>query len=96
MTREQAVETLGGALVTDASGRFSFACRKALVLIKVRGRSAPFLFRKCDRVAFRVGPQALIIERTERFTILKCLDWAELESVAAGEPETDNGSLFQG
>jgi hypothetical protein len=96
MTREQAVETLGAALVTDVSGRFSFACRKTLVRIKMRGRSAPFLFRKCDQVAFRIGAQALIIERIERFTMKKCLDWAELESVSAGEPETDNGSLFQG
>jgi hypothetical protein len=77
MTQQQAVETLGAALVTDASGRFSFACRKALVRIKIRGRSAPFLFRKCDQVAFRVGAQALIIERIERFTIKKCLDWAD-------------------
>jgi hypothetical protein len=96
MTREQGVETLGAALVTDASGRFLFACRKAFVRIRIRGRSAPFLFRKRDQVAFRVGAQALIIERIEGFTMKKCLDWAELESVSAGEPETDNGSLFQG
>lgn len=96
MTREQAAETLGAALITDASGRFSFACRKAIVRIKVRGRSAPFLFRKCDHVAFRVAVQALIIERIENFAVKKCLDWAELESLSAGEPETDNGSLFQG
>jgi hypothetical protein len=96
MTQEQAVETLGAALVTDASGRFSFACRKALVRIKIRGRSAPFLFHKHDQVTFRIGAQALIIEKIERFTMKKCLNWAELESLSAGEPETDNGSLFQG
>jgi hypothetical protein len=44
MTREQAVETPGAALVMDASGRFSFACKKAVVRIKIRGRSAPFFF----------------------------------------------------
>ena len=96
MTQEQAVETLGAALATDASGRFSFACRKAVVRIKIRGRAAPFLFRKRDQVVFRVGAQALIIERIKCFTTRKSLDWAELESVSAGEPETDNGSLFQG
>lgn len=96
MTREQVVEILGAGLARDTSGRFSFACRKALVRIKIRGRSAPFLFRSCDQVAFRIGEQALIIERIEHFTMKKCLDWTELESVSAGEPETDNGGLFQG
>ena len=96
MTREQGVETLGAALVTDASGRFLFACIKSFFRISIRGRSATFLFRKRDQVAFRVGAQALIIERIEGFTMKKCLDWAELESVSAGEHETDNGSLFQG
>lgn len=96
MTREQAMETLGAALVTDASGRFSFTCRKTLVRIKIRGRSAPLLFHKRDQVTFRIGPEALIIEKSQRLTMRKSLDWAELESVSAGEPETDNGSLFQG
>lgn len=96
MTREQAGEILGAALVTDARGRFSFACRKAFVRIKVRGHSSPFLFHKGDQVTFRIGAEALIIEKSQRFTMKKCLDWAELESVAAGEPEADNGSLFQG
>lgn len=83
-------------MVADASGRFSFACRKAFVRIKIRGRSAPFLFHKCDKVTFRIGTEALIIEKGQDFTMKKCLDWAKLESVSAGEPETDNGSLFQG
>ena len=96
MTREQAIEILGAALVSDASGRFSFACRKAFVRIKIRGCSAPFLFYKRDQVTFRICTEALIIEKGQRFTMKKRLDWAELESVCAGDPETDSGSLFQG
>jgi hypothetical protein len=96
MIREQAVESLKGALVGDAKGRYSFAQKKVLVSIKVRGRSTPFIFHKSDQVAFRVDAQALIVEKLGGFALKKRLFWAEVEAVSAGDPETDSGSLFQG
>jgi hypothetical protein len=49
MTPEQAVKSLGAASITDASGRFSFACRKALVGIKMCSVNVPQTAKKYSR-----------------------------------------------
>jgi hypothetical protein len=96
MTREEVGESLEAALISDSSGRFFFACRKALVMIKIRGRPKPLLFHRRDKVAFQISAEALIIEKLQCLTTKKRLLWESVERFAAGEPETDNGSLFQG
>jgi hypothetical protein len=96
MTREEAAGSLEGALACNASGRYSFVCSKALIRVKIRGRTKPMLYRKRDNFSFRIDAQSLIIERLQSFTTKKRLLWENVEYFSAGEPETDNGALFQG
>jgi len=96
MTVQEAERHLGGALARDASGRFSFACGKTSVAVQLRGSASRVHFSRCDRVGFRMGPDGLAVENVQTGAILRQFPWAALEWLAAGEPETADGSLFQG
>src|SRR5579871_4777554 len=54
MTIDEAVVRLGPTLARDSSGRYSFACKKAFVLVKLHGKPARFRFAARDQVAFRM------------------------------------------
>ena len=92
----EAEEQLAGALARDPSGRFAFACKNALVSLRVRGSAEPLRFASRDKVGFRTGHQGLTVEHLETGVVARQFAWEDLEWVAAGEPEMSDGSLFQG
>ena len=96
MTIDEAVVRLGPTLARDSSGRYSFACKKAFVLVKLYGKPARFRFAARDQVAFRFSGTSLTIEKQATGVIQRTFDWDEIECICAGEPEKDDGTLFQG
>ncbi len=96
MTSDQALTHLGTALIRDREGTFRFACPKALVSIKILGKPGCQRFAAKDRVAFRIDEKELTIEHTDTGMAWHRFPWEQIETLAAGEPETDSGSLFQG
>jgi hypothetical protein len=96
VTSEEGVRRLEPALRRDAAGAFHFACVKALVSIKLRGHHGCRRFCAKDHVVFVADGNALTIQYKET-GVMRCrFPWDQIETLAAGEPETDSGSLFQG
>ena len=96
MTSDEALSHLGTALIRDSEGKFRFACVKALVSIKLLGNPGCQRFAAKDRVAFRLDQNALTIERLDTGMPWRRFTWEQIDTLTAGEPETDSGSLFQG
>ena len=96
MTTEDAIKRLEGGCLQDREGRFFFSCRGAVVVIKLHGVKELLHIPARDRVAFRIGAEALIIERLDTGVRKNWFPWSEIESLTAGEPEMAGGALFQG
>jgi hypothetical protein len=96
MTIGDAVDRLGPTLAKDAAGRYLFACKKAFVLVKLYGKPARFRFAARDQVAFRITGNCLTIEKQATGVVQRSFAWDEIECICAGEPEKDDGTLFQG
>jgi hypothetical protein len=96
MTIDEAVVRLGPTLAKDAAGRYSFACKKAFVLVKLYGNPARYRFAARDQVVFRLNGNCLTIEKQATGAVQRTFRWNEIECICAGEPEKDDGTLFQG
>jgi hypothetical protein len=96
MTIGDAVDRLGPTLARDSAGRYTFACKKAFVLVKLYGHPARFRFRARDQVVFRLTGDRLTIEKQATGAVQRSFAWDEIECICAGEPEKDDGTLFQG
>lgn len=92
----EATIRLEHTLAKGPDGRYCFACKKAFVLLKLVGCSQRLRFGARDQVAFRADPVCLTVERRDNGAVKKRFPWAQIECLAAGEPEVDNGPLFQG
>jgi hypothetical protein len=90
------MERLEGGMRRDDANRYVFACRKALLLIRLVGARVPLRFDAGDQVAFRIDALALTVEELLTGRARCHFAWELVESIAAGEPETDNRDLFQG
>lgn len=96
MTALEAATRLDHALTKDPAGRYSFMCKKAFVMVKLFGKADRLRFAARDRLAFRAEDAWLVIERCDTGAVHRKFSWDQIECLAAGEAETDNGSLFQG
>lgn len=96
MTAQDAIQLLEPALTKDKAGRYCFACRKASLLVRLRGIRVPSQFAARDRIGFRTDELGLTIEELQTGVVRERFPWKQIESLAAGEPETENGILFQG
>ena len=96
MTAQDAIRLLEPALIKDERGRYRFACRKASLFVRLRGIQAPSQFAARDKCGFRTDEQGLTVEELTTGVIRRQFAWKQIESLCAGEPETDNGTLFQG
>lgn len=96
MTPQEAEQRLTNALVKDPAGRYSICCKKQIVLVRVRGISKCYRFGLRDHVSFRTEMDCLVIEQDGSGTPKRRFEWEQIESLLAGEPETDHGTLFQG
>ena len=96
MQLAEVIKRLEPALMKDSQGRYCLLCKKASVIFKLRGCSSRLRFVAHDKIAFRTDDQGLTVENSETGAIQRRVLWDEIECLMAGEPETDNGSLFQG
>jgi hypothetical protein len=96
MTAQDAIQLLEPALTKDKAGRYCFACRKAYLSGRLRGVRAPSQFAAQDKIGFRTDEMGLTVEELKTCAVRKRFAWKQIESIAAGEPETDSGTLFQG
>lgn len=96
MTPAEACTRLDHALARDTAGRYSFMCKKAFVMVKLFGKPDRLRFAAREHLAFRAEDGWLVIERCDTGALHRRFTWDEIECLAAGEAETDSGSLFQG
>ena len=96
MTSEDAASRLEHALARDSAGRYVFLCRKAFVIVKLHGERSRLRFGVRDKVVFRADATCLIVEGFGNGAVKHRFNWDQIECIAAGEPEIDNGPLFQG
>lgn len=66
------------------------------MLVKFRDSRATKLFSAADRVSFRIDDLGIAVTDLRTGAVRELLLWQEIETLAAGEPETSNGMLFQG
>jgi len=85
-----------GALMKVGSDRYRLACGKAALFVRLLGARKPVRFEARDHLVFRIDAENLTVEDRRTSSILNAFPWYRIESVAAGEPESDNSDLFQG
>lgn len=96
MDSQDAIHQLSGALIKEGHDRYRFAHGKTVLLVKLLGTRTPIRFATCDRVVFRIDAANLTVEDLKTHTMRNAFPWNRIESVAAGEPESENSDLFQG
>jgi hypothetical protein len=94
MDVQAAINRLRGGLCEELENRFRFSCRKAVLFIRLQNRRTSDRFAVPDNVPFRLDDQNLIVEDFRTRALGFPLD--RIESVVAGEPESDDTDLFQG
>jgi len=96
MNIQMAMGHLTGTLMGDGQDRYHFACDKVVLFVRLVGARAPIRFASRDHVAFRINAENLTVEDLRTCVIRRTFPWNRIESMAAGEPESDNSDLFQG
>ena len=96
MTPQEAEQRLAKALVKDPAGRYSICCKKQIVLLRLRGESKCFRYGVRDQASFLPEVSCLVVEHTRFGIVRRRFQWDQIECLLAGEPETDQGTLFQG
>ena len=96
MTPEDAINRLKRSCLQDRDGRYFFSCKSGVVVVRLHGIADPMQFPGRDHFAFRIGPEFFHIERRETGAAVQIFKWAEIETLAVGEPEMAGGALFQG
>ena len=96
MTPQDAISRLEGSCLQDREGRYFFSCRSGVVVVRLHGMADSMQFPGRNHFAFRIGPEYFQIERRETGAAIQIFKWAEIETLAAGEPEMAGGALFQG
>jgi hypothetical protein len=96
MNIEQARGHLTGTLIGDEQNRYHFACKKIVLFVRLVGARAPIRFAARDKVAFRIDAENFTVEDLKTRIARKTFPWNRIESLVAGEPESDNYDLFQG
>jgi hypothetical protein len=83
-------------LTCQTAGHYRLSCNKGILLVRLRGTRKLLRFQAQDRVGFRFEPGFLIVEDVRTLAVRRKVSWEQIESVTAGEPESDNAELFQG
>lgn len=96
MNVEKAMGQLSGRLMKKGQDQYCFPCNKAVLFVRLVGARRLVRFAAHDGVAFRMDAANLTVEDLRTRTVRKTFPWDRIESVAIGEPESDNSYLFQG
>jgi hypothetical protein len=93
---QDAISRLSGTLLEEGQGRYSLARGKTILFVRLLGTRTSIRFTARDRVVFRIDPLSLTVEDLRTHGIRNRFPWNRIESVAAGELESENSDLFQG
>ena len=93
---QDAISRLRGTLIEEGQGRYGLARGKTILFVRLLGATTSIRFAARDRVVFRLDPTNLTVEDRRTHGIRKTFPWIRVESVAAGELESENSDLFQG
>jgi hypothetical protein len=96
MNLKKATDTLQISLIREYSGTYLLPCQKVFLNVQLQGRPLSVQFTAKDEVRFRIDEDGLTVEKLKTGAVYRQFAWKQVESLAAGEPETDNGPLFQG
>jgi hypothetical protein len=96
MVSQVAIENAQLGLIRDEAGRYRLPCRKASLVIRMKDAQTPVRFRMRDEVGFRITACELLVEELKTGDVRMKIEWGQVESLAVGEPESDNTPLFQG
>jgi len=96
MDAQDAINQLSGVLIKEGHDRYRFAHSKTVLFVRLLGTRTPIRFAACDRVVFRIDAANLTVEDLKTHTLRNAFPWNRIESLAAGEPESENSDLFQG
>ena len=96
MNAQDAMRELRGTLIQEGPDRYRLTGGKTVLSVRLLGALTPIRFAPRDHVALRIDEANLIVEDLGTHAIRKAFPWSRIESVVAGEPESDNSDLFQG
>ncbi len=96
MDSRDAINQLSGTLIKEGQDRYRLARGKAVLFVRLLGTRTPIRFAACDRVVFRIDAANLTVEDLKTHATRNAFPWNRIETVAAGEPESENSDLFQG
>jgi hypothetical protein len=96
MDSQDAISRLSGALIKEGQDRYRLARGKTVLLLRLLGARTSIRFAARDHVVFRMDAAKLTVEDLRTHAMRKTFSWDRIESVAAGEPESENSDLFQG
>lgn len=96
MTVDEGISLLIPSLVRTDPRQYRFGCQNGIVLVRFRNNPKVKRFSAADHVTFGLDDRGIAVKDLKSGVVRELLLWQEIESLAAGEPETSNGMLFQG
>lgn len=96
MDSQDAISRLSGALIKEGQDRYRLARGKTILFVRLLGARTTIRFAAGDSVVFRIDAENLTVEDLSTHAMRSAFPWHRIESVAAGEPESENSDLFQG
>src|SRR5437879_3811999 len=96
MNAQDAMKRLRGAWVEEGPDRYRLAFGKTFLFVRLQGVRSSIRYGARDHVAFRIDDLNLTVEDLRTHGVRKTIPWNLVESVAAGELESENSDLFQG
>ena len=96
MNVQDAMIRLSGTLITEGQDRYRLIGGKTVLFIRLLGTRTSIRFAPRDHIAIRIDAANLTVEDLRTHAIRNTFPWSQIESVAAGEIESENSDLFQG
>jgi hypothetical protein len=96
MNSQDAISRLSGALIREEQDRYHLAQGKTVLFVRLLGARTSIRFAARERIVFKIDATSLTVEDPRKHTVLNMFPWSRVESVAVGEPESENCDLFQG
>jgi hypothetical protein len=96
MNAHNAICALTFSLTKDATGKYRLPSRKVFLKVRLLGFADAVQFTTRDNVAFQIDECGLTVKGLKTGSVRSHFGWTDIESIVAGEPESDNTPLFQG
>jgi len=96
MDPQEAISRLSRVLISEGQDRYRLARGKTVLFVRLLGTRTPIRFAARDCLIFRIDAANLSVVDLRTHALRKAFPWSRIESVAAGDPESENSDLFQG